>query len=518
MKKHVSILTTILLLYLNTVAQDTHYWTNQFGPKGSILGNSILGGVKDNSAIFYNPGFLALVDSDNVSVSASIYQYDMLNIKDGAGINLDLKSNQAQVVPSLVSGTFQIKKGSRHKFGYAILTKNQTGIKTSSRLDTKLDVLPTYNNPGNEEFIGQFALKTSLNEQWFGGCYGLKFNQHFSFGLSLFAAYRSQSMEYSYVAKVIPPTLSDYSLFITPLIAYHDVQSVEMTALRGIGKIGLAVSYPRFDLGLTITTPGLHLYGSTTTQRDELVSNVNTEGKDFSIYSAGATTYTDYILAADSFRFDLSSYTTNGRQSSSKDKIKTQYKSPMSVAVGFVLKSKRLDEFDKPKSKLYFACEYFMPLDPYYLIEPEERGVIRPLEENYNYTSIDYMGIVEGSIGVFNFGIGFEQRLSKKINILASVRTNKSYLDINESYSETMLSNTFWNLMHYSAGALYKKKRSDISVGISYCSGLGYTSPYVVMSNPTEPDFLQGKSYDTDATFRSISFSLGYTYYFKCEN
>jgi hypothetical protein len=499
-----------------SIAQDTHYWTCQYGPRGAILGNSIIGSVKDNSSIFYNPGFLALADSENISVSANIYQYDMLYIIDGAGKGFDLNSNQTQILPSLVSGTYQFKKGSDHKFGYAILTKNQTGIKTSSRSDTVLDVLPIYNNPGNEEFIGQFSLKSSLNEQWFGGCYSYKFNSHFSLGLSLFAAYRSQSKEYSYVARVIPPTLSDYSLFVTPIIAYNDVQSVEMTSVRGIGKIGLAMSFPRIDFGLTLTSPGLPFYGSTTIQRDELLSNLNADGNNFSDYTANATTYKDFVVASDSFRFNLYSYTTNDRQSSSTDNIQSTYKSPLSVAAGIVFKSKATDDLKIPKRKFYFSVEYFAPISNYYLIEPEERGVIRPLKDNYNYTSIQYMGITESVRSVVNFAVGYEQRISKRIRLLASFRTNNSYLDLNEPFSDMQLNDTFWNLWHYSIGAVYKKKRSDISLGFLYCDGFGLTDPYVVMSDPKENTFLQGENYTTYASFMSIAFCIGYTYYFKC--
>ena len=175
MRKIYILLFTLSLCINILFAQDTHYWTNQFGPKGSILGNSIFGSVKDNSSIYYNPGYLALVDSDNISISASVYQYDMLTIKDGAGSGYDLNSNQTQILPSLVSGTFQFKKHKKHKFGYSILTKNQTGIKASSRIDKELNVIPEYNTAGDEEFIGQFGLKTTLNEQWFGGCYSYKF-------------------------------------------------------------------------------------------------------------------------------------------------------------------------------------------------------------------------------------------------------------------------------------------------------------------------------------------------------
>ncbi len=518
MKKNHSLLFIFVFYATNIIAQDTHYWTNQFGPRGSILGNSIIGSVKDNSSIYYNPGYLAMVDSNNISISASIYQYDMLNIKDGAGKGFDLKSNQTHNIPSLISGTYQFKNSKKHKFGYSILTKNQTGIKTSSRIDKELDIIPEFNNAGNEEFIGQFALKTTLNEQWFGGCYSYKFGDHFSIGFTAFGAYRSQSMEYSYTSKVILPTLSDYSIYITPLVAYSDIQSVEMSTIRGIGKVGLALSYTRIDLGLTISTPSLPIYGSTTIQRDELFSNINIEGKNFSEYSQNATNNTQFILAADSFRFDLNqnTFTVNDRQSSGTDKIKTTYKSPLSIAAGVVFKSKSLDENLMPKRKFFLSFEYFNSIDPYYLIEPEDRGVIRPLDDNYTYTSIDFMGIMEAPTSILNIAIGYEQKLTKKINLLASFRTNNSFMD--GYYSEMSISQSFWDFWHFSLGGIYKKKRSDISIGISYCDGFGQMQPYVVMTDPTEKNFLEGEDYITTSVFRSLSFSLGYNYYFKCED
>lgn len=500
------------------VAQDTHYWTNQFGPRGSILGNAIIGSVKDNSSIYYNPGYLAMVDSNNISISASAYQYDMLKVRDGAGIGLDLKSNQTQILPSLVSGTYQFNKSRKHKFGYCILTKNQTGIKTSSRIDQELNVIPDFNNEGNEDFIGQFALKTTLNEQWFGGCYSYKINNHFSIGFTAFGAYRSQSMEYSYSSKVILPTLSTYSIYITPLVAYSDIQSVEMSTLRGIGKLGLALSYSNIDFGLTITTPSLPIFGNAIIQRDELYSNINVDEKNFKEYSENATTPIQFILAADSFRFDLSenTFAVNGRQSSSTDKLKSTYKSPFSIAAGIVFKSKNLDEYSMPCRKFYFSFEYFNAINPYYLIKPEPRGVIRPLRDNYKYTSVDFMGVIEAPKSVLNLAIAYEQRLTKKINLLVSFRTNNSFID--GYYSDMIISQTFWDLWHFSLGGIYKKKRSDISFGVGYCDGYGLMQPYVVMTNPTEKNFLQGNDYTTSSVFRSVSFSLGYNYYFKCED
>jgi hypothetical protein len=164
-----------------------------------------------------------------------------------------------------------------------------------------------------------------------------------------------------------------------------------------------------------------------------------------------------------------------------------------------------------PKRKFFFSFEYFNSIDPYYLIEPEERGVIRPLDDNYTYTSVDFMGIMEAPTSILNIAIGYEQRLTKKINLLASFRTNNSFMD--GYYSDMSISQSFWDLWHFSLGGIYKKKRSDISIGISYCDGFGEMQPYVVMTDPTEKNFFQGNIYNNFNLFRSISFSLGYNYY-----
>ncbi len=517
-KTQVTLLLFIFSLVKSVYSQDTHYWTNQYGPRGSILGNAIIGGVKDNSAIYYNPGFLALVDSNNISVNANFYQFDALKIKDGAGIGIDLKSGQTQILPSMVSGTFRFKNLSKHKFGYAILTKNQTGIKTSARIDKELNVIPDFNNPGDEEYIGQFGLKSALNEQWFGACYSYKLNQNLSFGFSAFGAYRTQLLEYSNTAKAILPTQSNYSLYITPLVSYSDIQSAEITTFRGLGKLGFAGSFNRFDFGISITTPSIPILGVVTIQRDELYNNINLFDLNLTEYTRHTSNETEYIIAADSFRFDLNrnTFSVNGRQSSSTDKIKTVYKSPLSIAGGIVFKSKSLDEDSEPTSKIYLSFEYFMPIKSYYLVEPEKRGVIRPLKENYPFTTVDFMGIIEAPKSVLNFALGYEQKITKKIKLLGSIRTNNSYNQGN--LSSLSISQTFWDMWHFSVGGMYKKMRSDIFAGLSYCRGFGNLEPYVVLSNPQEKMLLQGELYETKALFRSFSFSLGYNYHIKSSN
>ena len=50
----------LLVVAAPALAQDTHYWSIQYGPVGQLVGGQLIGGVNDLSATFYNPGALAL--------------------------------------------------------------------------------------------------------------------------------------------------------------------------------------------------------------------------------------------------------------------------------------------------------------------------------------------------------------------------------------------------------------------------------------------------------------------------
>ena len=58
----------------NAVAQDTHYWSNQYGPKSMLLSGAVIGSVHDMSATFYNPGALGYIDKPDLLLSANAYQ------------------------------------------------------------------------------------------------------------------------------------------------------------------------------------------------------------------------------------------------------------------------------------------------------------------------------------------------------------------------------------------------------------------------------------------------------------
>ena len=83
------------------LAQDSHYWTHQFGSRSALMGGAVVGGVDDTSAGYYNPGALSQVKNESLSVSATGYQYESISIKDGAAAGNDLDSDKVRVIPLL---------------------------------------------------------------------------------------------------------------------------------------------------------------------------------------------------------------------------------------------------------------------------------------------------------------------------------------------------------------------------------------------------------------------------------
>ncbi len=52
-------------------AQETNYWTHALGTRSALMGGAVVAGVRDNSAIWYNPGALGFITNPSLSISAN---------------------------------------------------------------------------------------------------------------------------------------------------------------------------------------------------------------------------------------------------------------------------------------------------------------------------------------------------------------------------------------------------------------------------------------------------------------
>ena len=62
-------------------AQDGHYWTQQYGTRSMLLSNSVIGGVEDLGAVYYNPGRLGLIENPAFLLSAEVYEWTRYRVE-----------------------------------------------------------------------------------------------------------------------------------------------------------------------------------------------------------------------------------------------------------------------------------------------------------------------------------------------------------------------------------------------------------------------------------------------------
>jgi hypothetical protein len=490
----------------NLLAQDSNYWMQQFGSRSALLGGAVAGGVRDNSAVIYNPGALAFIDSNSISVSGNGYQYSMLKLQNGAGTNLDLKSNRAQTIPLMISGMYRFKKHPKHFLGFTVMQKQQTGFSMTARNHTTLQ------NPdslGQEEYVGQYDIKSSLNEIWAGISYAYHLNKHISLGITNFIAYRRQSLNEVFIARAFMLD-TIYSQHVTPEATSDDITAIQFSNVRDFAKIGLSLDYGKLKLGITITTPGINLGGGSIVSADNSATDVNESGISLAsglkqqIDSGWGKGYGNYRNNY------LYSYTNNDRQPASGQKIKTIYKSPLSVAGGI--------EYTIGKTTIMATAEWFQAISSYNLETPLATEFALPANAQYGQTSDQFLRIREGAISVTNFAFGIEQSVTKSFSLLASFRTDFSSYAADDSIG-LALSQTYWDLYHVTLGSTIKQKRSDFSIGLSYTFGNTTDSQWVNLTEPTQNgngnDYLQGNLQNTTTTFHSYALILGYTYHLK---
>jgi len=89
------------------IAQDDHYWSQQYGAESTLMGGAMVAGVSDNSAVYYNPGALAFITNPNLSIDVNVYRMDRILIKDGAGQGLNLNSAQIRMKHQLIKYSFE---------------------------------------------------------------------------------------------------------------------------------------------------------------------------------------------------------------------------------------------------------------------------------------------------------------------------------------------------------------------------------------------------------------------------
>ena len=469
----------ITFLFLSSIsvnAQDTHYWTQQYGTKSSLLGGAAIGGVRDNSGVYYNPGAIGFINNKNLSITANAYQLDRIKLIKGGGNGIDLSSSGIQTMPLIISGLLKAEKHPKHTLGYCMLTKDQFEINTNARYEDSKNLLNDSYANGNEDYTDQFNLISSVYEVMAGWAYGYKVSDKFSIGIGNYGSYRSYHSDYNRNVRVIP---TDSNLILQEISTFDRSYSIGLKNVRTVFKLGAALNLKKWKFGLTLTSPSINVWGQGSMQSDVTVSNI------------------DYFGTG-----TLISLTANTRQ----DKLKTTYKTPLTIGFGA--------EYSNDKTTFAFSCEWFDKVKDYTIIKANGGAYLRPAILGI-FTSSDVLKINEEKKSVFNYAIGFEQKITDKYYASIGFRTNKSYSTV-EKLAKINLTYTNWDIYHTSFGITKKREKSDISVAINYAiSAKKDIYQYANLTNSDASNFFEGNPEKASAKFTSFAFMIGYTHRLK---
>ena len=120
-------------------AQDTHYWSIQYGPVGQLVGGQVIGGVPDLSATFYNPGALALRNESSYLLSTESVQWELVSTEAPADVSvLDTSSSRFGAAPSLLAGVLPRWFGEDTRLAWSFLTRQKLDVRLGQRLTNPL--------------------------------------------------------------------------------------------------------------------------------------------------------------------------------------------------------------------------------------------------------------------------------------------------------------------------------------------------------------------------------------------
>ncbi len=239
---------TVLLALLGAgplaSAQDAHYWNYGYGPIGQLTEGTLVGGVSDMSAVFYNPGAFALLDKPRFVVGLTSVELANIEVPGVAGDGLDVDQLVFDVVPSMVAGRVGGQDGS-NRFAVAFLSRHDS--------DWDLGYSDVRVSGARPEGLAGFGrVRQRLVEYWVGGTWSHRFSDQLAVGVSPFLAYRAQ---------ISRRLLSAQELSTGGSRAAFIGSEYEYKHLRLLAKAGVAWRPGAWQLGMTVTAPGFGLIG-----------------------------------------------------------------------------------------------------------------------------------------------------------------------------------------------------------------------------------------------------------------
>jgi hypothetical protein len=317
MKRTLALSAFLAALAAGAAAQDAHYWTYGYGPVGQLTEGTLVGGVGDLSAVYYNPGALALLDRSRFVVNLTSVEFATIDVPDAAGQDLDFDQFVFDIVPAMIAFKIGGDEGAKDHFAVAVLSRHDS--------DWDIGYSDADVGPSTSGSAGYGRFRQRVLEYWMGGTWSHRLGDRLSIGLSPFVGYRAQRNRRSVAAG----QLSDGTVS-SLLVAAES----EYNHLRVLAKAGIAWRPGRFELGATVTAPG------------------------FKAWSTGKSTFNATVAGVAS---------TPLLSASSQRDLPATYEAPWSVAGGATWRTSL--------TAVHATVEWFSSVDTYDILELEPAPV-----------------------------------------------------------------------------------------------------------------------------------------------
>lgn len=412
-----------ILFIQNSMAQNSYYWSQQYGNKSLLLSGAVVGSVKDLGSVYYNPGFLGLQKNPAFMISAKVMQFSSVKIKNGLGDEVDLSKSQFGQAPSLIAGIFKIKKLPKHTFAYSILTRRTQEIDLLFRTQSTVDVLVNFE--GDEIFTGEVNWLGKATEQWLGLTWSFAPHPKVSVGFSNFVSASNSKMLLDIDLNALA---SD-----NHVVTFKGRRQLEFKQYGLLWKAGLAMDFSPVTAGIVVTTPKLNLAGNGFFLTETILA-----GADTNYTKAGENIF----------------------EANLQEDIDAKRKSSWSLAVGAGLHFKR--------AVIHISGEWFNKVNKYTIMEPE------PFIGQSTGDTIA-TSLVEQLDQVVNAGIGLELLIKENLRFYASFATDFSAAkpDANwftELKSEVDNTASRADVFHIAGGVGFTVKGIEITLGTSFNS------------------------------------------------
>ena len=479
MKTHIYpyILLLILTGLMRSVsAQEFNYWLNEVGPQSSMLSGAVTAGVKDNSAIYYNPAGLAYVENSSLSFSSNGYSLGVLNIANGAGQNLDLKSFTFGAFSQIFSFVQKIPK-LPISLTFALINTHYSEIKTDIKNDMFYDVIPSYED--NEYFIGTYRYYNKIREDWGGFGYGKRLRPNFGLGVSAFITYRYTNYFKSQTADVYPddPNLTSYEL----LANSNFEEELNYNSYGLLFILGASWQFQKMKYGLSVTTPRINLGFVSTSNLKKSVTIEN-----------------------------QISDTLNYRTTMWRSDVKSVYKSPLIIDLGIEFPLSGL-------TTLYGKLSFFSGIRTYKILATPQEDENLPEFIDKHFEGFTNMIISQKALANVSFAV--QHLFSEKFKLLTGFRTdfnpiNKKEINV---FVDSYPGQTYWNIYHLTAGVFWFIEKFELSLGVDFGTGRNKNSQqFINLTEPTDENFLFGiPSKTSKVRYNQLNISVGFTYTFQ---